>query len=168
MDYQGLNNLIIKNWYPLPLIGEALDCLGRAKRFIQLDLTSAYHRMRIRKGDKWKMAFRIRYNHFKYQVIPFGLSNASASFQSYINKILVEKLDIFVVVYLDDILVYTKDPGQPHVNAVRWVLEQLWKHGLYANLKKCRFHENEAQFLGFIILAQGIRMEEERIEVIWD
>ena len=80
VDYQGLNNLTIKNRYPLPLIGELLDRLGRAKRFTQLDLTSAYHRMRIKEGDEWKMAFQTRYGHFEYQVMPFGLSNAPASF----------------------------------------------------------------------------------------
>ena len=109
VDYRGLNNLTIKNRYPLPLIGESLDWLGQAKRFTQLDLTSAYHRMRIKEGDEWKTAFRTRYGHFEYQVMPFGLSNAPASFQGYINKILAEKLDIFVIVYLDDILIYTED-----------------------------------------------------------
>ena len=135
VDYQGLNNLTIKNRYPLPLIGESLDRLGRAKRFTQLDLTSAYHRMRIKEGDEWKTAFRTRYGHFEYQVMPFRLSNAPASFQGYINKILAEKLDIFVIVYLDDIFIYTKDPGQGHVEAVRWVLDVLRRHGLFANLK---------------------------------
>ena len=74
--------------------------------------------MRIREGNKWKMAFRTRYGHFEYQVILFGLSNAPVTFQGYVNKILAEKLDIFVVVYLDNILIYTKDPGQPHVEDV--------------------------------------------------
>ena len=111
VDYRGLNNLTIKNRYPLPLIGESLDCLGRAKRFTQLDLTNAYHRMRIREGDEWKTAFRTRYGYFEYQVIPFGLSNTPASFQGYVNKILAEKLDVFIIVYLDDILIYTKDTG---------------------------------------------------------
>ncbi len=166
MDYRGLNNLTIKNRYLLLLIGKALDCLGRAKRFIHLYLTSAYYWIRIREGDKWKTAFRTRYGHFEYQVIPFGFSNVPVSFQSYINKILAEKFDILVVVYLDDILIYTEDPGQPHVEAVRWVLKQLWKYGLYANLKKCRFHKDELRFLGFVVLAQGIRMEKERIEVV--
>ncbi len=124
--------------------------------------------MRIREGDEWKTAFRTRYEHFEYQVMPFGLSNTLASFQGYINKILTEKLDIFVRVYLDDILIYTKDPGRPHVDTVQWVLEQLRKHDLYANLKKYRFHEDEVRFLGFVISAQGIKMEEERIEAIRD
>ena len=85
VDYWGLNNLTIKNRYPLPLIGESLDRLGRAKRFTQLDLTSAYHRMRIKEGDEWKTAFWTRYSHFKYQMMPFGLSNAPVSLQGYIN-----------------------------------------------------------------------------------
>ena len=125
--------------------------------------------MRIWEGNEWKTAFRIRYTHFEYQVMPFRLFNVLASFQDYINKILAEKLDIFVVVYLDDILIYTKDPSQPHVDAIRWVLEQLRKHSLYANLKKCWFYKNEVQFLGYVVLAQGIRMEEKGIETmkIW-
>ena len=90
VDYWGLNNITIKNWYPLPLIGESLDRLGQAKRFTQLNLTNAYYQMRIRKDDEWKTAFQIRYRHFKYQVMPFGLSNAPATFQRYINKILAE------------------------------------------------------------------------------
>ena len=166
VNYQGLNNLTMKYCYLLPLISEFLDRLGRTKWFTQLDLTSAYHQMRIREGDEWKTAFRTRYGHFEYQVMPFGLSNTPASFQGYINKILAEKLDIFVIVYLDDILIYTEDPGQPHVDAVRWVLEQLRKHGLFANLKKCRFHQDEVRFLGFVVSAQGISMEEERIEAV--
>ncbi len=107
VDYRGLNNLTIKNRYPLPLVGESLDRLGRAQRFTQLDLTNVYYRMRIREGDEWKMAFRTRYGHFEYQVILFRLTNAPATFQGYINKILTEKLDVFVIVYLDDILIYT-------------------------------------------------------------
>ena len=166
VDYRGLNNLTIKNRYPLPLIGESLDRLGWAKRFIQLDLTSAYHQMRIKEGDEWKMAFQTRYGHFEYQVMPFRLSNTPASFQGYINKILAEKLDIFVIVYLDDIFIYTKDQGQGHVEAVRWVLDLLRKNGLFANLKKCRFHKDEVRFLGYVVSSQGIRMEDERIKAV--
>ena len=119
MDYWGLNNIIIKNQYPLALIGKSFDQLSRAKQFTQLDLTNTYYQMRICEGDEWKTAFRIRYGHFKYQVMFFGPSNSLATFQGYVNKILAEKLDIFVIVYLDDILIYTKDPSQPHVEAVR-------------------------------------------------
>ena len=118
VDYRGFYNLTIKNWYPLPLIGESLDCLGCAKRFTQLDLTNAYHQMQIREGDVWKTAFWTRYDYFEYQVMPFGFSNAPATFHGYVNKILVKKLDVFVIVYLDDFLIYTEDPGQPHIKAV--------------------------------------------------
>ena len=122
--------------------------------------------MRIWEGDEWKTAFQTRYGHFEYQVMPFGLSNASASFQGYVNKILAEKLDVFVIVYLDDILIYTEDAGQVHVEAVRWVLGELRKHGLFANLKKCRFHQEEVRFLGYVVSSQGIRMEEEKIDAV--
>ena len=84
----------------------------------------------------------------------FGLSNAPASFQGYINKILAEKLDIFIIVYLDDILIYTEDPGQAHVSANWWVLEELRKNGLFANLKKCSFHKDKVRFLGYVVSAQ--------------
>ena len=143
VDYWGLNNLIIKNRYLLSLIGESLDSLGRAKQFTQLVLTIAYHWIRIRRGDEWKTAFRTWYNHFEYQVMLSGLTNVSASFQGYINKILAEKLDIFVIVYLDDFLIYTDNDGGGHISVVQWVLEQRRKFLLFANLKKYWFHQEE-------------------------
>ncbi len=118
VDYQGFNNLTIKNRYPLSLVGKSLDRLGRARRFTQLDLTNAYHQMRIREGEEWKTAFQGRYGHFEYQVIPFGFTYLPDTFQGYSNKILAEKLDVFVLVYLDDILIYTKSEGKEHVQAV--------------------------------------------------
>ena len=98
----------------------------------------------------------------------FGLTNAPATFQGYIYKILAEKLDVFVIVYLDDILIYTENEGKEYVEAVQWVLEQLRKHLLYANLKKCRFHQNEVRFRGYIASHQSIRKEEERIKAVGD
>ena len=166
VDYRGFNNITIKNWYPLPLIGESLDQFGQAKQFTQLDLTNAYYRMRICEGDEWKTAFRTQYGHFKYQVMLFGLSNTPATFQEYINKILAEKLNIFVIVYLDDILIYTKDLGQPHVEVVRWILDHLRKYSFFANLKKCRFHQDEFCFLGYVVSSKGISMEADQIEVV--
>ncbi len=115
VDYRGLNNLTIKNWYPLPLVRELLDRLGRAQHFTQLDLTNAYHQMRIREGEEKKMVFKTRYGYFEYQVMLFGLTNAPAMFQGYINKILAEKLDVFVIVYLNNILIYTKSEGKEYV-----------------------------------------------------
>ena len=98
--------------------------------------------------------------------MPFRLTNAPETFQGYINKILAEKLDVFIILYLDDILIYTKDESEGYVQAVRWVLDQLWKFLLYANLKKCRFHQEEVQFLGYIVSSRGIRMEDERIKAV--
>ena len=166
VDYRGLNNITIKNRYPLPLVGEALDRLGRAKCYTQLDLTNACYRVRISEGDEWKTAFRTRYGHFEYQVMPFGLSNAPATFQGIINRVLAEKLDVFCIVYLDDILIYTEEVGSAHMDAVKWVLGRLLQHGLYANLQKCRFNQEEVRFLGYVISPAGIRMEEERISSV--
>ena len=114
------------------------------------------------------MAFKTQYSHFKYQVMPFGLSNAPATFQKYVNKILAKKFNIFVVVYLNNILIYTKDPGQPHIEAIRWVLDQLQKYSLFAILKKCRFHPDKICFLGYVVLSKRINMEAKKIEVIKD
>ena len=158
--------MTIKNWYPLPLISKSLNCLGCANHFTQLDLTNAYHWMRIWEGDEWKIAFRMQYGHFEYQVIPFGLFNAPASFQGYVNKILAEKFDVFVIVYLDNILIYIVDTGQSHVEAVWWVFGELWKYGLFANLKKCRFHQEEVRFLGYVVSSQRICMVEKRTNVV--
>ena len=122
--------------------------------------------MRIWEGDGWKTAFQMRYSYFEYQVILFGFSNAPASFQGHINKILVEKLDVFVIVHLDDILIYIIDACQGHVKAVWWVLGELQKHGLFANIKKCRFHQKEVRFLSYIVYCQEIRMEEKKIDAV--
>ena len=96
----------------------------------------------------------------------FGLFNALASFQGYINKILAKKLNVFVIVYLYDILIYTKDESLSQVEAMRWVLDLLSKNGLFANLKKCRFHQNEVCFLRYVVSAQGVQMDDKRIKVV--
>ena len=166
VNYRGLNNLTMKNRYPLPLIGELLDRLRRAKQFTQLNLTSEYDRVRIRKENEWKTAFKTWYSYLEYQVMLFGLTNTPVSFQRYINKMLAEKLDIFVIVYLDDIPIYTENEEASHVTAVQWVLEQLKKFSLYANLKKCRFHQDEARFFGYVVSLKGIRMEDKQIKVV--
>ena len=165
VDYWGFNNIIIKNQYSLLLIGKSLDWLDWARRFIQFNLTNAYHRMRIHESNKWKTVFWTKYGHFKYQVMLFGLSNTPATFQGYVNKILVKKLNIFIIVYLNDILIYT-NPGKLHIEAMRWVLNKLRKYSFFANLKKCRFHQDKICFLGYVVSSKGISMEGEQIKVI--
>ena len=166
VNYQGLNNLTIKNQYPLSFIEKALDWLNRAKQFTQLNLTSAYHQMRIKEGDEWKTVFKTRYGYFEYQVMTFGLSNAPASFQGYINKILAKKLNVFVLVYLDDILIYIEDESQSHVKAMQWVLNLLLKNGFFTNLKNCQFHHDEVRILRYVVSAQEVQIENKRIQAM--
>ena len=148
------------------MIKESLDQFGQAKKFTQLDLTNAYYQIKIKERDKWKTVFWTRYDYFKYQMILFGLSNAWASFQGYITKILAEKLDIFVIIYLDNIFIYTNDQGRGYIEVVQCLLDLLKKNSLLANLKKCRFHKDEMRFLEYIVLSQGIWIEDKRIKVI--
>ena len=122
--------------------------------------------MSLREGDEWKTVFLTQYSHFEYQVMLFGLSNTPATFQGYVNKILAKNLDVFVIVNLDDILIYTKDLGQPYIETVRWVLDQLWKYSLFANLKKYCFHQDKVYFLKYVILSKEISIKVEQIEII--
>ena len=150
VDYRGLNAVTLKNRYPIPLVNEIMDRLSGATIFTQLDLRDAYHRIRIRKGDEYKTAFRTRYGHFEYQVMPFGLANAPATFQSYIHKALSDLLDTCCIVYLDDILIYSRTEAE-HIQHVRMVLGRLWKYQLFCKASKCKFHTDTVNFLGFII-----------------
>lgn len=165
VDYRGLNKLTVKNRYPLPLISEILDRLSGMKIFTKLDLKNAYHRIRIKHGDEWKTAFRTRYGHFEYLVMPFGLANAPATFQSYINQALGEYVDTICIVYLDDILIFSKD-HESHVRDVRAVLARLKAYDLFCNQEKCTFFTEEVEFLGFIVGRNGVRMDESRVETI--
>jgi hypothetical protein len=165
VDYRGLNRVTVRNRTPLPLISETLDRLRRSKVFTKFDLKDAYHRIRIRSGDEWKTAFRTRYGHFEYLVMPFGLSNAPATFQAYINQALIGLVDVTCVIYLDDILIFSEDPTE-HPEAVRQVLERLRTHRLYVNLKKCSFSANEVEFLGFIVGPKGVTMDPTRVSTV--
>jgi hypothetical protein len=167
VDYRGLNDITVKDRTPLPLISETLDRLSGAQVFSALDLKDAYYRIPIKKGDEWKTAFRTRYGHFEYLVMPFGLTNAPATFQAYINKALAGYLDEFCVVYLDDILIYSKN-NEEHTRHLRLVLERLRKYGLYANRKKCHFYTDSVDFLGFVVSNQGVSMDVRRVETIAD
>ena len=154
-----------KNRYPLPLISGLLEQLGRARIFTKIDLRGAYNLVRIKEGDEWKTAFRTRYGHFEYNVMPFGLTNAPAVFQHMMNDIFREHLDDFVVIYLDDILIFSKNEEE-HEKHVRLVLEKLRKRGLYAKLEKCLFHQTEMEFLGFIATTEGLKMDPKKVEAI--
>ena len=167
VDYRGLNAIIIKNRIPLPLINKTLDRLRRARVFTKLDLKDVYHRLHIKKGDKWKTAFRTRYGHFEYYVLPFGLSNAPATFQAYINQALIGLVDVTYVVYLDNILIFSKDPTK-HKTAVQVVLNRLRTYRLYANIKKYIFDTDSVKFLSFIVKPTKIEIDPSKVGAIRD
>ena len=167
VDYRALNNITIKNRYPLPLIPEALDRLRTAKIFTKLDLRGAYNLVRVKQGDEWKTAFRTRYGHFECMVMPFGLTNAPAVFQHFMNDVFRNMLDQTVLVYLDDILIFSEDPLE-HTEHVRQVLKQLVRHGLYAKAEKCEFSVDRTEFLGFIISENGVSMSSTKVSAISD
>jgi hypothetical protein len=165
VDYRGLNGVTLKNRHPLPLITEILDRVQGANWFTKLDLRDAYHRIRIKRGDEWKTAFRCRYGHFEYTVMPFGLVNAPATFQAHMNKVLAGLVDITCVVYLDDILIYSADQ-ELHRYHVAEVLKRLRQYSLYAKPSKCVFAAQEVDFLGYIIRYDGVAMEPDRVQSI--
>ena len=165
MDYRRLNNVTIKNRYPLPLPAEIVDRLRDVKYFTKMDLKGAYNLIRIKEGEEWKTAFRTRYGLYEYCVMPFGLCNAPASFQGLINNVLREHLDQFVTAYLDDILVYSKtlEEHRRHVTAV---LEKLAQARLQVKLEKTEFHKESVEFLGSIVSREGLRMDQSKVRSI--
>jgi hypothetical protein len=165
VDYRGLNPIIRKNCYPLPLISEAIDRLSGAKFYTKLDIWDAYHQVRVAEGEEWKTAFRTRYGHYEYTVMPFSPANAPVAFQSYINATLRPYLDVFVIAYLDNIVVYS-NTVEEHRKHVRTVLEALLKASLYLKLRKCEFNAKESGFVWFIITPEEVRMEKDRIATI--
>ncbi len=158
IDYRGLNDITVKNRYPLPLMSSAFKLLQGAAIFTKLDLRNAYHLVWIREGDEWKTAFNTPTGHFEYLVMPFGLSNSPAVFQALVNDVLREMVDRFVFVYLDDILIFSQNE-RDHVQHVRRVLQRLLENRLFAKVEKCEFHARSIPFLGFIFSPEGIRMD---------
>ena len=167
VDFRKLNAITQKDKYPLPLIADLLDAPSKAKIYTKIDLKHAYHLVRIAAGDEWKTAFRTKYGSFEWLVMPFGLTNSPGGFQRFLNTIFADLLDIFVIIYLDDILIFSVDE-KSHIKHVSEVLRRLRKHGLYANNKKCEFHSDSVEYLGHIIGPGGIRMDEEKVKVIQD
>lgn len=167
VDYRQLNDITIKNRYPLPLITELRDRLHGAKWFTTLDLKGAYNLIRIKEGEEWKTAFRTRLGHYEYLVMPFGLTNAPATFQTMINDVLREYLDIFVVVYLDDILIFSKTLEE-HRQHVHKILQRLQEKKLLVEAEKCEFHKQKVKFLGYELSPGKIRMDPDKIACIKD
>lgn len=167
IDYRALNKLTVKNKYSLPRIDDLLDRLHGATVFSKLDLAQGYNQVRIHDPDIPKTAFNTRYGHFEFTVMCFGLTNAPATFQRLMNEVFAAHLDTFVVVYLDDILVYSKNPAD-HAKHLRLVLSALRQHKLYAKLSKCEFFLASVAYLGHLVGVNGISMDPGLLQSISD
>jgi len=165
VDYSQLNKFTIKNKYPLPRIDDLMDQLRGVSVFSKIDLRSGYHQIRIKAEDIQKTTFRTRYGHYEYQVMHFGVTNALAIFIDYMNRIFHPFLDQFVVIFIDDILIYSKT-FEEHEEHLRIVLQILKEKKLYAKLSKCEFWLEEVKFLGHVISNKGVLVDLTKVEAI--
>ncbi|GKC39078.1 putative reverse transcriptase domain-containing protein [Tanacetum coccineum] len=167
IDYRELNRLTVKNRYPLPRIDDLFDQLQGSRVYSKIDLRSGYHQLRVREEDIPKTAFRTRYGHYEFQVMPFGLTNAPAVFMDLMNRVCKPYLDRFVIVFIDDILIYSKSRKE-HEGHLKLILRLLKKEELYAKFSKCEFWLSKVQFLGHVIDREGIHVDPAKIESIKD
>ena len=156
-----------KDCYPLPRISDLLDSPRKARFYMKIDLHHTYHLVHIREGDKWKTAFRTRYGSFKWHIMPFRLMNVPAAFQHFMNDIFGDLLDVCMLVYLDDILIYS-DSEEEHIWHVHEILCRLRQHNLYARTEKCFFHVQTVKYLGYILSPSGLTMAADKVQVIQD
>jgi hypothetical protein len=163
VDYQSLNEVTIKNRYPLPRIEDLFDQMKGASVFSKIDLRSGCHQLKIRESDIPKTAFRTRYGLYEYTVMSFGLTNAPAYFMYLMNKVFMEYLDRFVIVFIDDILIFSK-MMEEHEEHLRLALEKLRSNQLYAKFSKCEFWLTEVAFLGHIISARGVSVDPGKVK----
>ena len=165
IDYRQLNRVTIRNQYPLPRIDELFDQLQGSRAYSKIDLRSGYHQLRVQENDVSKTAFRTRYGHYELLVMPFGLTNAPTAFMDLMNRVFSPYLDKFVIVFIEDILVYSGSPEE-HEEHLRIVLQILRKRQLYSKFSKCQFWLDKIAFLGHVILAEGISVDPQKIEAI--
>ena len=165
IDYRALNKFTVRNHYPIPLIADLFDQLSGAKYFTKLDLRSGYHQVRIAEGDEPKTTCVTRYGAYEFMVMPFGLTNAPATFCTLMNNVFRDFLDNFVVVYLDDIVVYSRTL-EDHVKHLQMVFLRLRDNHLYVKREKCAFAQKRINFLGHVIEEGQIRMDRAKVEAI--
>ncbi|GJS54103.1 putative reverse transcriptase domain-containing protein [Tanacetum coccineum] len=165
IDYRELNKLTIKNRYPLPRIDDLFDQLQGSSVYSKIDLRSGYHQLRIREEDIPITAFQTRYGHYEFQVMPFGLTNAPAVFMDLMNRVCKPYLDKFVIVFIDDILIYSKNKEE-HEEHLKIILHLLKEEKLYAKFSKCDFWLDSVQFLGHVIDSKGVHVDPAKIEAI--
>ncbi|GKA37727.1 putative reverse transcriptase domain-containing protein [Tanacetum coccineum] len=167
IDYRKLKKLTMKNRYPLPRIDDLFDQLQGSRVYSKINLRSGYHQLRVREEDVSKTAFRTRYGHYKFQVMSFGLTNALAVFMDLMNRVCKLYLDRFVIVFIDDILIYSKSRKE-HEGYLKLILKLLKEEELYAKFSKCEFWLSKVQFLGHVIDSEGIYVDPAKIESIKD
>ena len=167
VDFCRLNHISKKDCYPLLLISDLLDSPHKARVYSKIDLRHAYHLVRIANGDEWKTVFRTCYGSFEWSEMPFGLTNAPVAFQRFMNDIFSNLLDVCVVIYLDDILIYSNNMSEHHWH-VKEVLKYLRKTSLYAKAEKCEFHSELVEYLGYILSPSGLTMSDDKIQIIQD
>ncbi|KAD6795677.1 hypothetical protein E3N88_06573 [Mikania micrantha] len=165
IDYRELNKLTIKNRYPLPRIDNLFDQLQGATYFSKIDLRSGYHQLRVHEDDVPKTAFRTRYGHYEFLVMSFGLTNAPAVFMDLMNRVCRPYLDKFVIVFIDDILIYSRSQHE-HAQHLKLILELLAREKLYAKFSKCEFWLREVQFLGHVVNQNGIQVDPSKIKAV--
>ena len=165
VDYRALNRITKRNNTPLPRADEMFDRLGKARVFSKLDLKTGFHQIRVRPEDIEKTAFNTKYGQFEYLVMPMGLCNAPATFQTLMNRIFYDCIDVFMVVYMDDLLIFSTN-AEEHFSHLEIVLSRLQVEELYVSPKKCVLLTEETEFLGMIVGKEGIRVNPEKIEVV--
>ncbi|GKE15905.1 putative reverse transcriptase domain-containing protein [Tanacetum coccineum] len=165
IDYRELNKLTVKNRYPLPRIDDLFNQLQGSSIYLKIDLRSGYHQLRVREEDIPRTAFRTRYEHYEFRVMPFGLTNAPAVFMDLMNRVCKPYLDKFVIVFIDDILIYSRNEKE-HEEHLKTILELLKKEELYAKFSKCEFWINTVKFLGHVIDSSRIHVDPAKIEAV--
>ena len=165
VDYRKLNDNTVKDRYPLPRIDETIDTLHGAKYFSTLDLASGYWQIELDEESKPKTAFTTEFGHFEFNRMPFGLQNAPSSFQRLMNYVFREELNVFVLVYLDDIIVFSRTLEE-HFRNLETVFQRLREAGLKLKLKKCSFVKNSVPYLGHIVSAEGLATDPKKISAM--